>query len=735
VKCQRPNCDGRILDGYCDTCGLAPAPSRDDPQTEVIPSPWEPPRRSGETSPEPTRDTTTTLSTASTATSTAHRRLGGGLVHVPAVSIAAPEQAVLSNPQVPERSRYCQNPTCKEPVGRARDGELGRVEGFCRKCGWKFSFVPKLSHGDLVAGQYEVLGCVGRGGMGWVYLARDRKVGFYVALKGLLHGDDESARTAAVTERGLLAEVEHPNIVKIHNFVEHDGDEYIVMEYVNGVSLQAMLDARRERNGGVADPLPVGEAIVYCRELLPALEYLHERGLAFCDFKPDNVIRTANSLKLIDLGGGYRMGSDARDIFGTPGYQAPEIARTGPSVASDLFTVARTLAVLATDFAGFRGRYEHSLPPQADVPLYARFDSLYRFLERSTAFEPGDRFQSASEMAAQLDGVLCEIAVLIADEEGRNTTAPRTSTAFTPQARGSNDRPDFRRLPTPIVDPEDRHAGMILTLSTAQPNDVVRHVYAVADRSVELELWLVRAFITLGRFDEALAVLYAMSERDAREWRVAWYRGIVAVADGEPADARRDFERVYERLPGELAPKLALAMAAELSGDHAVAAQWYEIVTRTDEAFTSAAFGLARCRIEAGDRVGACKAYQRVPETANSYVEARIGEVEVLLHDGGLRGLDEALLAGEIVEATMLDRERKNALSARVLEAALHAITHNHTVHVDASSTVLGRSLTEHDLRQGLEQTYRALARHAATTRERVELVDRANRVRPRSWW
>ena len=77
------------------------------------------------------------------------------------------------------------------------------------------------------------------------------KVGFYVALKGVIHGDDESAKAAAVAERRLLAEVEHPNIVKIHNFVEHDDDEYIVMEFVNGISLQAMLDARRERNGGV----------------------------------------------------------------------------------------------------------------------------------------------------------------------------------------------------------------------------------------------------------------------------------------------------------------------------------------------------------------------------------------------------------------------------------------------------------------------------------------------------
>ena len=97
---------------------------------------------------------------------------------------------------------------------------------------------------------------------------------------------------AALAERSFLAEVEHPNIVKIFNFVEHDGSGYIVMEYVGGTSLRDMLKARRAANGGALDPLPVAEAIAYMLEILPALGHLHERGLLFCDFKPDNVIQT-----------------------------------------------------------------------------------------------------------------------------------------------------------------------------------------------------------------------------------------------------------------------------------------------------------------------------------------------------------------------------------------------------------------------------------------------------------
>ena len=93
--------------------------------------------------------------------------------------------------------------------------------------------------------------------MGWIYLARDRNVSDrWVVLKGLLNAGDGDAMAAALAERRFLAEVEHPNIVKIFNFVEHEGSGYIVMEYVGGRSLKQILAARREANGGEPDPLP-----------------------------------------------------------------------------------------------------------------------------------------------------------------------------------------------------------------------------------------------------------------------------------------------------------------------------------------------------------------------------------------------------------------------------------------------------------------------------------------------
>ena len=83
-----------------------------------------------------------------------------------------PASAVLANPQVPENRRFCAN--CEQPVGRGRDDRAGLTEGFCRNCGTRFSFSPKLELGELVAGQYEVLGCLAFGGLGWIYLRAAR---------------------------------------------------------------------------------------------------------------------------------------------------------------------------------------------------------------------------------------------------------------------------------------------------------------------------------------------------------------------------------------------------------------------------------------------------------------------------------------------------------------------------------------------------------------------------------
>src|ERR1700733_1703498 len=375
--CSRAGCPGHIEDGYCDVCGLAAEPASASASAASRPASQSGPATSGGTR------SARRIRTGSTRAS---RRgmLGAGLVEVPPVPYRDPSAAVVADPEVPERKRFCSQ--CGKPVGRARNGQPGLAEGFCSNCGARFSFTPKLARGDLVAGQYEVLGCLAHGGLGWIYLATDRNVSNrWVVLKGLLDSGDADAMAAALAERQFLARVEHPNIVQIYNFVQHPEPAtqrmvgYIVMEYVGGESLRDMMLARRGPDGA-AEPIPLGQAIAYALESLRALGYLHNLGLLYCDFKPDNVIQSEEQLKLIDLGGVRRMDDDSSPIYGTVGYQAPEIASDGPSIGSDLYTVARTLAVLTFDFKGYTGTYATSLPDRAAVPLLARHESYDRLL-------------------------------------------------------------------------------------------------------------------------------------------------------------------------------------------------------------------------------------------------------------------------------------------------------------------------------------------------------------------
>ena len=124
---------------------------------------------------------------------------------------------------------------------------------------------------------------------------------------------------------------------------------------------------------------------------------------------------------------------------------------------------------------------------------------------------------------------------------------------------------------------------------------------------------------------------------DPRDWRAHWSRGVVCLERGQPADARSAFAAVYQALPGELAPKLALGLSYELDGRAGEATRWYEIVSRTDPAFTCATFGLARCLLLTGERAGALAAYDRVPDASSAYVEAQTARVRCLIGESGAR--------------------------------------------------------------------------------------------------
>ena len=391
-------------------------------------------------------------------------RLGAGLTSVPPAPPVDAAKAIMAHAEVPEDKRSCSK--CGNKVGRSIDGKPGRAEGFCANCGQAFSFTPKLQQGDLVAGQYEVAGALAHGGLGWIYLARDRNVSNrWVVLKGLLNSGDPDALAAAIAEQQFLAQVEHPAIVEIYNFVTHEGAGYIVMEYVGGKSLKQILKDRMRANNGAYDPMPVDQALAYILELLPAFQYLHDLGLIYCDFKPDNMIQVGDAMKLIDLGGVRRADDEESAIYGTVGYQAPEVAEVGVSVASDIYTIGRTLLVLTMEFRGYQGTYLHSLPPVDSTPLFQQYDSLYHLVAKCCAADPADRFASVDELRTQLLGVLREVVA-----RTRQGTA-LTSAASVLFESPATARPitEWSQLPKLREDTTDPQHGWLSTIGTEEP--------------------------------------------------------------------------------------------------------------------------------------------------------------------------------------------------------------------------------------------------------------------------
>jgi serine/threonine-protein kinase PknG len=433
--------------------------------------------------------------------------------------------------------------------------------------------------------------------------------------------------------------------------------------------------------------------------------------------------------------------------------------------------------VLTFDFSGYQGEYKYRLP--GSVPLLTEHESFARALRKATHSDPNLRFQSASEMAEQLTGVLREV---LATSDGR--PRPAFSGVFSPELRAigvetvlaspsghSGQSLTFNAvatpsaaevisgLPAPLVDGADPAAGYLATLGRLEPAAAADALQAAVrgeagvpgtvSASIETRLALARALI-LAREDGASRILGELAASEAGDWRVAWLEGLLALASGRPADARAAFEVVFDELPGELAPKLALGFAAEAAGDMAAARRCYQVVWSVDRTHISAAFGLARTCVATGDRSAAVAALASVPDTSSQHAAAQIAAVRLLVSGGDGISADDLRQADGRLGKLSLDDMRRQQLTVEVLRAALDWVskpaatppgpgspgTGSPGTGQSAAPTgpILGCEPNERALRFGLESGYRALASLTPDPARRVQLVDMANEIRPRTW-
>jgi serine/threonine-protein kinase PknG len=714
-KCQRPGCSGIIVDGVCEDCGRPPAGKSIIAEINQTGHSGTATGITGTLSSSRTGSRRTASRSGTRGSSSRRRALGGGLVSLPEQPKIDPSKLIMEVPEVPERKRFC--PSCGSKVNRTK--------GFCPKCGSEYNFEPTLKVGDMVNDKYEVKGPMAFGGMGWIYLAFDTVLSRWVILKGLLNAKDEASAAAAVAERQFLAAVKHPKIVGIYDFIQYKNTGYIVMEFVGGKTIASI---RKERG-----PLPIEEAISYILGILPAFTYLHQQGIVYCDFKPENMMLEGDDVKLIDMGGVRKLDDPNGDIFGTRGYMAPDAA-DNPTEVSDLFTIGRALAVLIMDFK-FQTDYEFTLPSPTEQAVLAQNESLYRFLLRATHMDADARFQSADEMYEQLYGVLREIVAL------KTTPKPLESQVFTSDNLLNADDTEgcekvlVRLLPTLKIDAKDIAANELLRLSSIiEPGKRFDVLFQLADKyketSVEARLRLADAYIGVYNYEQAEALLRTLKAEDEFDWRVHWYMGKSLLSRKECLLAKNEFEQVYFEMPGEIAPKLAIAYCCESCGNFAEAENYYARVSMVDPNNTTACFGWARILNKKGDVPKAASALNAVPANHSLYAQSRIMLARLLMMD--TKSMSEQALEqlSQVVGSISVEGGIVHQLMAKVLSLAVNMID-KRVIKENGNNKVLGHAMTLTALRKASEAEYRKAAHYAETREEKIFWVDLANSVRP----
>ena len=425
--------------------------------------------------------------------------------------------------------------------------------------------------------------------------------------------------------------------------------------------------------------------------------------------------------------------------------------------------------------------------------------------------EPAKRYSSVQELQAQLLGVLREI---LAIRDGR--TFPAQQSQFSPQRTTFGTKHLVFRtdqlidgitrtveitpqevvsaLPTPLINRDDVGAGMLQGSSYTEPQETLETLRQAMQtdqyqQSLEIPFGVVRSMLDLGLTQQAQTWLASMSSRLAGNWRFYWYFGVVNTLLGDYAAAQRDFARVLAFLPGEAAPKLAIAAVNELMLQHlglheepllndALARasaglrsklddvdqsffedlhdrglldrEWglitndpamlrfhsmrlYALVWVTNPTTVSSAFGLARQLMNEGEVELAVAALDKVPNSSRHNRMAQLTAILCLVS----RDLTESRIRRAARRLDQIPNTEPRFLQIKVfvLRAALTYLRANNLRRADSTMPLFEYTFSLRGLRRGLAITLREQARVAPYARHRFALVDMANKVRPATWF
>lgn len=269
-----------------------------------------------------------------------------------------------------------------------------------------------MNASDVIDARYRLEELLGTGGMSEVWLAEDMRLGRRVAVKILRDSvaSQESELVDSIQrEARLIAQLQHPNIVSVHDVGTSEGHHYLVMEYVDGQSVRQLL----ETNGRLSEQ----DAVRYGSQVGMALQYAHDQGVIHCDVKPENILVNDRGVaKVADFGVADTVTrtlspDEAREVLGTIAYLAPEVIQGAPADArSDVYSLGLTvyemiagrLPFAGTTAAAIAGQRLASPAPPLRTFAMSASPAVESALARALALSPQDRFGSAGEFAAAL---------------------------------------------------------------------------------------------------------------------------------------------------------------------------------------------------------------------------------------------------------------------------------------------------------------------------------------------
>jgi serine/threonine protein kinase len=348
---------------------------------------------------------------------------------------------------------------------------------------YQAQFLIKDKLGRLELGAYRLLEPIGEGGMGEVFLARQKKLERYVAVK-LIRAEFAAANSDALArfhrEALLVAKLAHANIIHIYDADEVNGTHFLVMEYVRGMDLSRLVWDR--------GPLPVAAACDYIRQAALGLQHAFEAGLVHRDIKPSNLLVSLPEnpsdghglVKILDLGlaclseePGDHVVTRLSNVLGTPDFISPEQARDPrqASIQSDLYSLGCTMYYILSGQVPFPDRtaVQKILCHQLERPkpiLALRPDlrnDVQNVLNRLMKKEPRDRYQTPSDAAVALAAILRDMSRHGMGSKSSPRSAKQKSSG-TPVAKA---KPEVR---LPSESPPPSLAGLQVThLSMVNP--------------------------------------------------------------------------------------------------------------------------------------------------------------------------------------------------------------------------------------------------------------------------